>query len=181
MKKGRIRNKAFDRGVLMMGRRHTLKDQGGSVLVIALVILILLTIIGISATTTSEIEIRTAGNEAILKRNLYLAESAAMAGAQTLENETDPTLLRSASLDWLHFTLPDVDIHSDTNWEPSNNNSSQALDASNRYLAVYKGIAPGGSLDIGGRPTSLHEYAIFGRSAKIAGEAIVEIGYRKRF
>jgi hypothetical protein len=49
--------------------------QQGSALIIALLILVFLTTIGISATTTSEIEILVAGNEAFHKIAFYHADS----------------------------------------------------------------------------------------------------------
>lgn len=49
--------------------------EKGSVLVVALLILVFLTLIGISATTTSEIEIQIAGNEKFHKIAFYHADS----------------------------------------------------------------------------------------------------------
>jgi hypothetical protein len=54
------------------------RDQSGeqgSVLIVALVILVLLTIIGISATTTTDIETQIAGNEKFQKIAFYSADS----------------------------------------------------------------------------------------------------------
>lgn len=175
----RYRSSLFKSHVLR--RCCILKGEGGSIMVIALMILALLTVIGLSASRITETEIQIARNENMFKQNLYLAESAAMAGAQMLENETDITVLENLSLNWLHSSLPDTDIRSDTNWNPSNNNSNQVLDATTRYLAVYQGIAPGSSLDIGGPQTSLHQFVIYGCSTKNHGEALIEVGYRRRF
>jgi hypothetical protein len=50
-------------------------NEEGSVLVVALLLLVLLTIMGISATTTSNIEIQIAGNERFHKIALYHADS----------------------------------------------------------------------------------------------------------
>ena len=151
---------------------------------VALVLLLLLTMIGIAATMTSEVEIRIAGNEITYKENLYYAEGSAMAGVQMLQNETDNTVLKDLTLNWLHASLPDANITSDVNWDPDNNNANEALPDGGGYtgyLAVYQGIDPGGSLDIGGTTTSLHIYKIYGRSARNNGEAIIELGYKKRF
>jgi hypothetical protein len=160
------------------------KDERGSIMPIALVLLLLLTMIGIAATMTSEVEIRIAGNELTYKENLYFAEGAAMAGVQMLQNETDTSVLKDLSLNWLHGSLPDANITSAVNWDLDNNNANQALadgGGYTGYLAVYQGIAPGGSLDIGGTTTSLHNYTVYGRSARKKGEAIIELGYKRRF
>ena len=157
------------------------KGEDGSVLVLALILLVLLTMLGIAATMTTEIETRIAGNENAYKNNLYRAEGAAMTGVQMLEDVTDTSILKELSLDWLHSTLPDSKINRDINWNPANNNSNQALNPENRYLAVYRGIAKGSSLDIGRSPTALHQFSINGRSVEGDGEAIVDVGFKKRY
>ena len=63
------------RGAKAMKERCPLKNENGSVLIVALIMLVLLTLIGISATTTSEIETKIAGNERVFKRNLYFEGS----------------------------------------------------------------------------------------------------------
>jgi Tfp pilus assembly protein PilX len=146
-------------------------------------LLLLLTMIGIAATMTSEVEIRIAGNEVAYKENFYYAEGSAMAGVQVLE-DADISLLKNLSFGWLHSSLPNTNISSDTNWNPGVNNAYTELVAGDDYtgfLAVYQGIDPGGSLDIGGATTTLHRYTIYGRSAQKNGEAIIEVGYKKRF
>ena len=55
-----------------------LKSEDGSVLVIAMIMLVLLTLIGISAITTSTIEVQISANERIYKMNLCVAECSSM-------------------------------------------------------------------------------------------------------
>ncbi len=55
---------------------HQLANEEGSVMVVALILLVFLTIIGISASTTAGIEIRIAGNDKAQKVAFYAAESA---------------------------------------------------------------------------------------------------------
>jgi Tfp pilus assembly protein PilX len=155
--------------------------EDGVVVVVALMMLVFLTVLGISATRTTQTEIRIAQNESMFRQNLYLAECGAMAGAQALENETNISILEDFSPDWLHSSLPDSDVRSDINWNPSNNHSNQVLDETTRYLAVYQGVANGSSLDIGTQSSSLHDFLIYGCSTKNNGEALIEIGYRKKF
>ena len=52
------------------------KNEVGSVLVVALVILVLLTIIGIAAMSTTNVELKISGNEKFYKLALYAAEAA---------------------------------------------------------------------------------------------------------
>lgn len=161
------------------------KREEGTIMPIALVLLLLLTMIGIAATMTSEVETRIAGNEVTYKENLYYAEGSAMAGVQmldNLDNEEDATQLKDLSFAWLHSSLPDPNISNDTNWDPDRAFTDLGVGGGyTGYLAVYQGIDPGGSLDIGGITTNLHQYTIYGRSARKNGEAIIEVGYKKRF
>jgi len=55
---------------------NQLNNEKGTVLVVALLILVILTIIGISATTTTDIETQIAGNEKFQKIAFYAAEAA---------------------------------------------------------------------------------------------------------
>ncbi|MBN1626081.1 MAG: hypothetical protein JW944_06105 [Deltaproteobacteria bacterium] len=70
--------------------------EQGSVMVVALVILVLLTIIGISATTTTNIETQIAGNEKVQKIAFYTADSGVPTSAKLIsaiiDSQTQPTL-----------------------------------------------------------------------------------------
>jgi type IV pilus assembly protein PilX len=158
-----------------------LKNEDGSILVIGLIMLMLLTLLGISVTTTSTIEIQTAGNERVYKHNLYLAEAAALHGAQALEN----TDLANNTPTWLLGPLVNVDLDNDN--IPDDNvwsaNSQQSIDPSgkgpSRVLATFEGLAPGSSLDM--TKASVYAYKVYGRSNRGNGLAFVEVGYRKAF
>jgi hypothetical protein len=52
-----------------------LRDEKGSTLVLALMILVILTLIGIAATNTSTIEIQIAGNERAYKKAFFNADA----------------------------------------------------------------------------------------------------------
>jgi len=69
----------------------TIANDRGSALVVALLVLVLLTLMGISATTTSTIEVQMAGNEKFHDMAFYAAES----GWQT-------------SLNWLDRQYPGI-------------------------------------------------------------------------
>lgn len=60
----------------MKGRFSILKNENGSALLISLLILGLLTLLGIFATNTTNIEIQIAGNEKVHKLGFYAAEAA---------------------------------------------------------------------------------------------------------
>jgi hypothetical protein len=62
------------------------KKEEGSVLVVALLILVLLTLIGISATRTGEIEVQISGNEKTYKTAFYAAEAGIEVGRAVLND-----------------------------------------------------------------------------------------------
>lgn len=64
---------------------HIIDNEEGSTIVFALLILVVLTILGISATTTSTIEFKIVQNEKIYQRNFYIADSGWNYGAYWLE------------------------------------------------------------------------------------------------
>jgi len=81
-----------------MKKKWLLNNEDGSVLILSLIILVVLTLIGIAASRTASIEIQISGNEVIYKQNLYMAEAAAMEAAQNLEN----TNLSTNPPAWVH-------------------------------------------------------------------------------
>lgn len=67
-----------------------LKTQDGSALVIALMMLALLTVIGIAATTTSEIGVRIANNDRLYQRDFYVADGGWKDAAMWLNAKAGP-------------------------------------------------------------------------------------------
>jgi Tfp pilus assembly protein PilX len=88
----------------LMEKKQILKNESGSVLVIALIMLVLLTVLGITATSTSNIELQIANNERNYKKAFYVANAAiesaraslAVALAQAHPNE----IASGGNLDW---------------------------------------------------------------------------------
>lgn len=166
-----------------MKEKEMLKNEDGSVLVIALIIMVLLTLIGLSTNRTSSIEMQIAGNEMFYKRNLFTAEAAAMEAMQRLEEEDD--LIENPTAFLIpENTVTDNDIRNANNWEsgfPGGTNAavSSSLDGGGnvRYVAVSMGIEPGIGLGLGG--SRVYSYKVFGRSGQYNGESIILMGYRK--
>ncbi|MHB1349583.1 MAG: pilus assembly PilX family protein [Desulfobulbaceae bacterium] len=65
--------------------RNTVHGEDGFVLVMALLVMLVLTIIGIAATTNTSIELQIAGNDKVHKRTFYEAEAGAILGSEVLE------------------------------------------------------------------------------------------------
>ena len=69
-----------------MQRTSTLKNEDGMILVIALIVLALLTLLGLGATTTSTIELDIAVNEKAQKIAFYAADAGIEAGRAVLND-----------------------------------------------------------------------------------------------
>ena len=155
-----------------MKEKCLLKNDDGSVLVLALIMLMLLTVIGIAASRTASIEIQISGNDIIYKQNLYMAEAGAMESAQTLEN----TDLHSPPT-WVHAVGT---VYNEGFWD-NDNDSQPSVDANlpNRYLTLYEGLIAGSSLAMS--KSNVHSYAIYGRCKQNRGLVVINVGYRKAF
>jgi Tfp pilus assembly protein PilX len=165
-------------------------NEEGSALIVALLMLVLLTIIGVSSTNTATVELQIVNNDLSYKRNFYLAEAAAMECAQTLENETNRNLLMPNGQPWLKDTTVDM-AQLVPNWKTDFSNwtinslasLNMASDANTqiRFAAVARGVAPGSSLDMTSQ-TQLYAFSTYGLYDSVrAGQSFIEIGYRKRF
>jgi hypothetical protein len=171
------------------------KNEDGSVLVIAMIMLALLTIMGISATNTSTIEVQIAANDRFYKQNLCVAEGAAMECIQRLENggeemkemtsTRDVWLIDESNFNRSGVSVPGADnITDDDNWNGSDMGAAQSCEVAmlepngnSRFMAFYGGIAEGSSLDM--TKSTVYEYRVFGRSTRNYGLVIIGVGYRK--
>lgn len=172
----------------MKEERCMLKNEDGSILVVALIMLVLLTLIGISATETSRMDIQIAGNEMVYKQNFYQADAAVMQAMQTMENSD---LEASAiTLGWVATTpmaISDDQIRNADYWNthfPNDTNTvpgTATLPGTNmvKMVAVFQGIETGGSLDMG--RSRIYAYRVFGRSNTKNGQVTILAGYRKPF
>jgi hypothetical protein len=161
-----------------MRRKSRFDNEEGAVLVIALMMLILLTILGVSISTTSEVELQIAGNERRYKENLYLAEAAAMECLQTLDEDTD---LQLDDYTWLYdideVTADDVRDDAAGPWAGTDSQVSSADDHS-RFLAVFAGVPHEGVSGLGVEESKVYEYTIYGRTIGAGGgRSIVRLGY----
>ena len=166
-----------------MKERCMLKNEDGSILVVALIMLVLLTLIGISATETSRMDIQIAGNEMVYKQNFYQADAAVMQAMQTMENSD----LEASPPSWLATTpmaIIDADIRTAANWNtatgfPNGTKPAAAAVPGTLMVSVFQGIETGGSLDMG--RSRIYAYRVFGRSNTNYGQVTILAGYRKPF
>ncbi len=184
-----------------------LDNEEGSAIVMALIVLVMLTIIGVVSTSNTVFELQIVRNEAIYRRNFYRAESAIVEAAQRLETSSAADLLPiSTSYDWLNNALGAPDLADISSWkdnadppnwiDPPNwpvdgfpksfasNNMDAPADLRNntRYAAICNGIAAGSSLSMTGG-SNLYSYSIYGLFDSTAnqGRSLIKMGYYKSF
>jgi Tfp pilus assembly protein PilX len=75
-------------GFGMRNKMIIINNENGSAIVLALIMLAILTIIGISSSTTSTIELQIVRNERIFQRDFYIADSIWKYGAYWLEDKS---------------------------------------------------------------------------------------------
>lgn len=160
-----------------------LKNEDGSALVVALMILMVVTIIGISSSKTTTVELQIVRNDGIYKQNLYLAEAAAQEAIQMIWNisRSDPILLEDKVPVWLNT----IDMKNIDNWDDDGADGNDtalisSTDPDASLAVVDAGIAAGGSLDISSE-TNAHDFAVFGLGNRNNGRVFIRIGYRERF
>jgi type IV pilus assembly protein PilX len=183
----------------MRQMRFILKNENGSVMVVGMLVLMLASLIGIAAITTSTIEVEVTANNKIQKEHFYRAEGAAMLAAQLLENENDQAALQNLPYGqpdpdnpaappdlWFRNDLsgfPDPDnVANDYNWDPYMNGSGEApLDdnGQTRFMAIHQGYSGGSSSRMDS--SAVHTITVYGRSERERGSAMIEIGYKKRY
>jgi len=160
-----------------MKKQFLLCQDQGSVLIVALVVLALFTLLSISSTATTNMEIRITGNENIQKENLYAAEAAAMRCAQDMQ-DTD---LRTSGPAYLNGIDKPTQTQSDITGlnRYTLSDTLTELPATTAFASVSQGIASGSSLDM--TKTRVHEYSVYGWCDRNRNLVIVEVGYRKAF
>lgn len=170
----------------MLNQASTLKNEQGTAIVMGLVVMLILTVVGITAVNTSTVELQIVRNEGIYKEDLYLAEGAAHEAIQTIWGiaRTDPYILLDRTRDWLSVKPGDVEMV-DMGYayiENGDNNvigEASPIGAQTSFSAVDTGVARPGSLEMTG--TNIHEWAVYGQSNKNNGRVLIQIGYRERY
>jgi hypothetical protein len=163
-----------------MKKQPRFKDEDGSVLVVALSILVLLTLLGFFVAGIAEVEIQVAGNERLYKENLYAAEAGALECAQKMQ---ETSALDPGTLAWLTplALKPGLSEIRDISYWTDVNSQQASIDTHTRFMAVEEGVAYETSLDM--TKTTLYSYAVYGRRYNTAapqrGRSIVQLGFRK--
>ncbi len=162
---------------------NIVENEEGSAIVLALLILVVLTILGISSTNTATVEYKIVHNEKTYQRNFYQAESATMEAAERIEveNNTENLIPALTTLNWVNDETTDLTVTA--NWvddgSVNDNSDPSVVSADAKYATVGRGVARGSSLDVSG--SMVHVYSVYGLSRSSNGNVLIEIGYRRRF
>jgi Tfp pilus assembly protein PilX len=166
--------------IFSMTAPPSLRNEDGYLAIIgALVLLALLTVISLSASRVANSEIIMAKNEAVYRRNFYLAEGAALEAADHLAQFEN---LNESSPAWVEMTIGQLTVASSKDyWDNSAAKDDRvipepsAVDESHTLFVVgHDGTARGYSLSMD-TPT-VHSLAIYGRCAW-NGISVIKMGY----
>lgn len=126
---------------MMMKTRNMLNNDKGSAIIIAVLVLVFLTIIGIAATSTSIFESQIIGNEHNYQIDFYLADSGiehasvwleSRASAPTSVNPDDPNTVKN----WGDTPSGDPDYVKDLDWVIDNGKNPDNISLS-QYGRAY--------------------------------------------
>lgn len=112
-----------------------LNDESGYVLVITMIILVLLTIMGVTASNMTEIELKTAGIDRVNKNTFYTAESGIEVGRAVLNSLKAQDvgywdlLLTNDEFTWENTTVRSCNLDSDPPCSPTSDNNDMVIDA----------------------------------------------------
>ncbi len=165
-----------------------LNNESGTALVVALLVLVALTVLGLASINTSSIEIGISGNERVYRQNLNIAESASLHGLKEIQNmdsinDYDDLMPDTTSLVWLSNPGSSTFFEDPANWDyndaDSDDNAEQFSGGkySYCYAVDYEGKQKGSSLKSGALSVNL--YASYGLSQTNGGTALVNTGVKK--
>ena len=169
-----------------MKEKQFMNKEDGSITVLALILLVLLTLLGIAATTTSSIEVQIAGNDDRHKKALYEADGGTEVGFEMLEqNIACPNgfiNFSGSSMD-----IDDVTVFTKAFWlienEPTSDYPSDAVRdiRINRTASAYTNLSIYGStqLSTGSAIQMVSGYEGKGKGAGSGGAHIIYNVYSK--
>ncbi len=165
-----------------------LKNENGIALIIALMLLVLLTLLGMAATTTSVLEIQIADNDRDYKVNFYMAETAAYEAARTMgfisekeKNPIDQLEGEEGGKSWIGLEKEVTDQNDLANLD----NWTNAITSGEAESSIYNGATAAYAANFVKKyelemtkDYSMRLFRVFGRSKDINGQALVELGLK---
>jgi len=163
---------------------RSLTNDNGSAIVLALMLLSLLTVMGIWSTRKSNIETLIAGNEVARKQTFYRTEGGVIEGGFAIE-EAATAALQGRTPVWLTEKSAAPDMTDPNSWDfdtvgGDDTAVATQIDAEVGYCALDKGITAGDSLLMTGA-SQVRTYAVYSFHDSRMGQALLEVGYKRRF
>ena len=163
------------------GQDTSINNEKGNVLIFSLLILVLVTMLGLSASRTASVDIVVAANNMNYKKNFYKAEANALEAIGRLGNLD----LENSPPDWVTTVDIRTEINDDSKWDgyftggaQAEQSSLHATSTDSKYVVISEGtISVGESLDM--TRTKIYQYAVYGRNEQFNGKSIINIGYRE--
>jgi len=157
-----------------------IKSEEGSVMVVALIVLAMLTIIGISASNTSTTELQIVRNDLLYRINFYKAEAAAREGAQTVANlaKTSPDEVNpgQTTQGWLVDPAEEgIDMTTIADVQGVAEPSNVVADAATAYAAAFVGRTGSVAAE---NESQVYHFNLYGLHADDDGRAFIEMGYK---
>jgi len=145
-----------------MKRRLSLlkNNQDGSVIVSALLILLILTIVGISATSTSTIEVQISTNDKLHKMAFYAADGGSEAGIELVEQNIEERGFGTGPTTWGATNIPNTNTSFYANEEDTATPENNIPTATNRDVQIP---------NVGGEDVNLR---IYGNTRLSTGNAL---------
>lgn len=173
-----------------------IENEKGVTIVTVLLILMLLTLMGVTATKTVLNEKKSVRSEAVFEQSFYFAESACLEGVQKMANQTTPEellaplivagaanekLLVSADEEDPFNDSENLDLDGDGDFDKDDVALVEVseTDGDTRRVVVQMPIESGNSLGLGS--SRLYSYMSYGMTAAQGGQAMIKLGYKKRF
>jgi hypothetical protein len=168
----------------MIDPLKSLNNENGSAIVLALMLLALLTVMGIWSTRKSNIETLIAGNEVARKQTFYRTEGGVIEGGFAIA-DADTNALRGRTPAWLYEASAAPDMTDPANWDFDQVGGDDTavpttIDPEVGFCALDKGITSGDSLVMTGA-TQVRTYAVYSFHDSRMGQALIEVGYKRRF
>lgn len=180
-------------------RRSTrcLANEDGTAIVTALLILMLLSLVAVTATDTTVNEKAMVRSEAVFEQNFSQAESSALEGLQKLASKgndeignllpkrlalgsDNKDLLLDSESEEVGDILKVIDTNNDSVVDKTDALEHSELNTNALRTAVMLPIAVGDSLSVTTAKSRLYRYNTFGLSDDLGGKALICIGYKRR-
>jgi hypothetical protein len=168
----------------MISPRHSLGNENGSAIVLALMLLSLLTVMGIWSTRKSNIETLIAGNEVAQKQTFFRTEGGVIEGGFSIEEAATGDLSSRAPV-WLTEASIAPDMTDPDNWDFDGVGADDtavptSIDNEVGFCALDKGVTAGDSLLMTGA-SQVRTYAVYSFHDSRDGQSLMEVGYKRRF